>query len=137
MSFFQFFNWKWKFWNQRNYDCKISKLIWALWKPWEPFCQRCAANQGSQRWKFQNSYFPRDFAQTWSRSLFLSLEIDIRPILGVLAASRGFIRILPFFSYNSIWGKILIVLWAVISLQTVCHGWGICCQGAHYFNIIH
>ena len=55
---------------KKKYDCKISKLIWALWKPWERICQKWAANQGSQGWKFQNSYFPREFAQTWSRPLF-------------------------------------------------------------------
>ena len=118
-DFFQSSNWKWKFWNKKKYVCKISKLIWALWEPWEQCCQRCAMNQGLRDENFQTHILPRDFAQTWSRQLFLSLETDIRSILGVLAVFRGSIRISPFFSYSSVWGKIMIVLWAVILIPKV------------------
>ena len=48
MRYFGFFNWKWKIRNKETYDC-IAKLIRALWKPWNQFCQTCSANQGSQR----------------------------------------------------------------------------------------
>ena len=67
----------------------MIKLIWSFWEAWEPKQKRCAANQGSQRWKIEITYSPRDFAQTWSTSLFLTLKINIGPIFGVSADFRA------------------------------------------------
>ena len=71
-------------------------MIWSLWEEWEPKQKRCAANQGSQ-------IFSIGFCSNLVQFTFLELEIDIRPILGVLAdfrALRGILGFSALYSYT-------------------------------------
>ena len=62
--------------------------------------------------KISKLLFSKGICSNLVQTTFLSLEIDIRPIFGVLATFRGFVRISTFFSYSShmvkywpIWAK--------------------------------
>ena len=77
---------------------------------------------GVSEMKISKLLFSKGFGSNLVQVTFLWLEIDIKPILGVLAVFRGFIRISQFFSYSSIRGKIMIVLWAVYCFQRSSNG---------------
>ena len=72
---FQLFNWFWKFGTQTNYEYDMGKLIWLFWQAWEPKQKRYAANQGSQRWKIEIAYFPRDFRALRGISRFSAIAL--------------------------------------------------------------
>ena len=118
MRFFQFFNWKWKIWNKETYDFLIEKLIQALWKPWNQFCQTCSANQGSQRsQKFQIAYF-QGILLKLGPVHFFNIRNWYQTHFGCFSWFQGTKRGFEIFSYNLYKGK----LWshqAIISLPKV------------------